>query len=74
MIVARKLEELSENWTVIHWILDKLADSCVCDTTRKHCDTRNQRGAQEMLDYRQRFLDRALQLENCTQDASQRCV
>jgi len=31
-----KLEELSKNWTVIHWIPDKLADSCVSDTTRKH--------------------------------------
>jgi len=50
---------------------NKLANSY--DTTRKRRDTRDQRKAQEM-DYRQRSLDRALQLETCSRGASQRCT
>jgi hypothetical protein len=57
---------------MIHWIPDKLANPCIHDTTRKYRDTRDQRGAQEMLDYQQRFLGQALQLETCLQGASQR--
>jgi len=51
-----------------------ISNSCVCNTTRKYRDTHDQRGTQEMLESRQRSLDRALQLENCTQSAKQRCT
>jgi hypothetical protein len=51
-----------------------ISNSYVCDNTRKYRDTHDQRGAQEMLESRQRSLDRALQLENYTQSANQRCT
>jgi hypothetical protein len=36
---------------MVRWIPNKIADSCVCDTTRKRRSTRDQHEAQEMLDY-----------------------